>query len=68
MQAPRHSHLAAVRRILRYLKGTSIKGLLFSTGNFIQLMGYSDANWADYVDTRCSVTGWCMFLGDALIA
>ncbi|KAJ6398738.1 hypothetical protein OIU77_019500 [Salix suchowensis] len=29
MQAPRHLHFAAVRRIIRYLKGTSSRGLFF---------------------------------------
>ncbi|KAM7530049.1 hypothetical protein LguiB_033459 [Lonicera macranthoides] len=68
MQAPRHSHLAAVRRILRYLKGTSGRGLYFPNENSLQLMSYSDADWAGCADTRQSVTGWCMFLGDALIS
>lgn len=68
MQAPFQTHLAAVRRLLlRYLKGTSYRGLFFPSGNSLQLTGFSDADWAGCADTRRSVTGWCMFLGDALI-
>uniref|UniRef100_A0A6N2NJZ1 CCHC-type domain-containing protein n=1 Tax=Salix viminalis TaxID=40686 RepID=A0A6N2NJZ1_SALVM len=68
MQAPRHLHLAAVRRIIRYLKGTSSRGLFFPKESSLQLEGYSDADWAGCADTRRSVTGWCMFLGNALIS
>ena len=68
MHTPRHLHLAAVRRIIRYLKGTSHRGLFFPTGTSLNLVGYSDADWAGCPDTRRSVTGWCMFLGSALIS
>lgn len=68
MHTPRHLHLAAVRRIIRYLKGTSARGLFFPTGKPLSLIGYSDADWAGCSDTRRSVTGWCMFLGPALIS
>lgn len=68
MQSPRHLHLSAVHRIIRYLIGTSKRGLFFPTGSSLQLQAYSDADWAGCPDTRKSTTGWCMFLGDALIS
>ena len=68
MHSPRHLHLAAVRRIIRYLKGTSQRGLFFPTGTPLKLIAYSDADWAGCPDTRRSVTGWCMFLGSSLIS
>ncbi|XP_020417850.1 uncharacterized protein LOC109948607 [Prunus persica] len=68
MQAPRHHHLSAVRRIIRYILGTPNRGLFFPTGSSLQLQAYSDADWAGCPDTRRSTTGWCMFLGDALIS
>ncbi|KAL5777433.1 hypothetical protein ACOSP7_010359 [Xanthoceras sorbifolium] len=68
MQAPRHLHFAAVRCIIRYLKGTSRRGLFFPIRSLILLTGYSDADWAGCADTRRSVTGWCMFIGNALIS
>jgi hypothetical protein len=68
MHSPRHLHLAAVRRIIRYLKGTSHRGLFFPTGIAPKLCAYSDADWAGCPDTRRSVTGWCMFLGSSLIS
>nr|XP_027192547.1 uncharacterized protein LOC113787705 [Cicer arietinum] len=68
MHSPRHLHLAAVRRIIRYLLGTSQQGLFFPIGTVPKLIAYSDADWAGYPDTRRSVTGWCMFLGSSLIS
>ncbi|XP_019224515.1 PREDICTED: uncharacterized protein LOC109206178 [Nicotiana attenuata] len=67
-QTPRHLHLVAVRRIIRYLSGTSTRGLFFPSGSPIQLTAFSDSDWAGCPDTRRSVTGWCMFLGDSLIS
>ena len=60
MQNPGRIHWTAVKRILRYLKGTSNYRLEFSkdqtkeTGN---VTGYCDADWANESDTRRSVTG-----------
>ncbi|CAJ2645987.1 unnamed protein product [Trifolium pratense] len=63
-----YRQLVAVRRIIRYLKGTSHRGLFFPTGITPKLSAYSDADWAGCPDTRRSVTGWCMFLGSSLIS
>ncbi|OIT27757.1 putative mitochondrial protein, partial [Nicotiana attenuata] len=68
MQTPRHLHLVAVRLIIRYLSGTSTRGLFFPSGSPIQLNAFSDSDWAGCPDTRRSVMGWCMFLGDSLIS
>nr|CAN66507.1 hypothetical protein VITISV_034008 [Vitis vinifera] len=68
LQTPHHLHLAAVRRIIRYVQGTSTRGLFFPTGNSTRLAAYSDADWAGCADTRRSITSWCVFLGDALIS
>ncbi|XP_071921654.1 uncharacterized protein [Coffea arabica] len=68
MQALRHLHLAAVRRIVRYLKGTSARGLFFQVDSPIRLVAYSDADWAGCSDTRRSITGWCMFIGNSLVS
>nr|XP_027190495.1 uncharacterized protein LOC105851382 [Cicer arietinum] len=68
MHSPRHLHLAAVHRIICYLKGTSHRGLFFPIGTPPTLIAYSDADWAGCLDTRRSITGWCMFLGSSLIS
>ena len=68
MQAPRHLHLAAVRRIVRYLQGTPTRGLFFPVDSPIHLVAYSDADWVGCSDTRRSITGWCMFIGNSLVS
>ncbi|XP_050222620.1 uncharacterized mitochondrial protein AtMg00810-like [Mercurialis annua] len=68
MQSPRHLHLAAVRRIIRYILGSTSRGLFFPVGSSLHLTTYSDSDWAGCPDTRKSTTGWCMFLGNALIS
>jgi len=68
LQTPRHLHLTAVRRIIRYVHGTSARSLFFPASNSTRLAPHSDADWAGCADTHRSITGWCVFLGDVLIS
>ena len=68
MQSPRYLQLVTVRRIIQYLLGSSDRGLFYPAGSPLRLVAFSDANWASCPNTRRSVTGWCMFLGDSLIS
>lgn len=69
MSAPRSPHFIAVKRILRYLKGTPDFGLSFRRSTSpLTLCAYSDADWAGCPDTRRSTTGICVFLGPNLIS
>jgi hypothetical protein len=66
--APKQSHLAAVKRIFKYLKGTMTYGLRYPRNQNFQLIAYSDADWANCVDERKSTSGGAFFLGDSLVA
>ena len=57
MTQPRHLHLVAVRRILRYVLHTPSRDLFFSVGNSTSLIAYSDSDWAGCPDSRRSTTG-----------
>ena len=44
MHCPSEDHMNAVVRILRYLKSSSGKGLMFRKHNHLNIDGYTDAN------------------------
>ena len=64
---PKESHLAAVKRIIRYVNGTVDYGIWFSKDTNSGLAGYNDADWAGNVDDRKSTTGGCFYLGNNLV-
>jgi len=68
MHDPREPHLLALKRILRYIKGTLHLGLLLRPSSTPDFVVYTDADWAGCPDTRKSTSGYAVFLGDNLIS
>lgn len=60
-------HLQAVKRILRYLKGSLGLGLTTTPGPLSTLFAFSDADWAGCPDNKRSAIILCVFLGKNLL-
>jgi hypothetical protein len=67
MHHPRTSHLQAVKRIYRYIKGTIKHGLSFHSSTNYNLTAFSNLDWASFLDDHRSTTGACIFLGPNLL-
>ncbi|GJY91095.1 putative ribonuclease H-like domain-containing protein [Tanacetum coccineum] len=65
---PKISHLYAVKRIFRYLKGQPKLGLWYPKDSPFDLEAYTDSDYADASLDRKSTTGGCQFLGRRLIS
>jgi hypothetical protein len=69
---PGNEHWTAVKRVMRYLKGTHDYSLTYSSQGekdwSTDVVGYSDADWgSDHFD-RKSISGYTFMLGDATIS
>lgn len=68
MHNPRQHHLNALKRIIRYLQGTSAQRTQIFRSKIDTLTAYSDADWAGCPDTRRSTSGFCVYLGESLVS
>ncbi|GKB17034.1 ribonuclease H-like domain-containing protein [Tanacetum coccineum] len=68
MHDPREPHFSALKRILRYVRGTLYYGLQLYSSSTSSLVAYSDADWAGCPTTRRSTSGYCVFLGNNLLS
>ncbi|GJW20041.1 putative ribonuclease H-like domain-containing protein [Tanacetum coccineum] len=65
---PKVSHLHAVKRIFRYLKGQPKLGLWYPKDSPFDLVAYTDSDYAGASLDRKSTIGGCQFLGCRLIS
>lgn len=64
----RWPHLALIKCILRYVKGTLDFGLQLHASTTDSLTAYSDDDWAGYPNSRRSTSRYCVYLGDYLVS
>lgn len=64
----RTEHWHAACRVVRYLKGTRNLQLVLGGQAALQLVGFTDADFANCLDTRRSISGYCFSLGSGAIS
>jgi hypothetical protein len=67
MHKPSEINMEATLRVLRYLKYSLGRGILFKKNNHLNLIGYTDANWAENLTDRKFTSGYFTFVGGNLI-
>ncbi|XP_030448469.1 uncharacterized mitochondrial protein AtMg00810-like [Syzygium oleosum] len=68
METHRQSHLQAVKRILRYIKGNVDDGVFYTVSNDFQLMRYTDSDWGGDIRERKSTSGYVFSLGNGIFS
>ena len=69
MASPTELHYKAALRVLRYLKCSPRRGLFCPHySSELQFLGFRDEDWGGCVDTRCSISGYCLFIGKSLVS
>ncbi|GKC61406.1 retrovirus-related pol polyprotein from transposon TNT 1-94 [Tanacetum coccineum] len=63
MHAPTQLHLQALKRELRYFKGTIHHGLFLNRKSAITLTAFSNSNWGGIKDNGRSTTAYILYLG-----
>jgi len=67
MNNPTEDHMAAVNRMLRYLKMTPSRGLLYKKSDNRNIEIYTDADWAGNIIDRRSTSGYCYYVWGNLV-
>ena len=68
LHSPTTSHWEAVKRILRYIKGTIGYGLKIRKSDSMLVSAFADADWAGCPYDRRSTGGFAVFLGSNLVS
>ena len=63
---PRESHLTIVKKIFRYMKGTTNLGILYKKSQYYKLVGLCDGDYVGDKIERKSTSGNCQFLSENL--
>ena len=62
MPNPDKAHWCALKHLLRFLKGTESRSLVYNRSENLDLFGFPDSVWATDKDDRMSTSGFCFKL------
>ena len=65
---PGRSHWTAAKRVLRYLKGSKNRAVVYERGGAPTIHGFSDADWAGRREDRRSTSGYVYYMANGPIA
>ena len=65
---PKENHMMAIKRIMRYLKGTKEYGLYYKKNENFEIKAYTSGDWASSLDDRKSTSRGALFLGNELVS
>ncbi|XP_040866301.1 secreted RxLR effector protein 161-like [Glycine max] len=65
---PGMEHWKAAKKVLRYLQGTKDHMLTYKRSDHLEVIGYSDSDFAGCVDTRKSTLGFVFLLAGGAIS
>ncbi|XP_031287217.1 secreted RxLR effector protein 161-like [Pistacia vera] len=51
-------HFRAAKRVLRYVKGSTMLGIWFKKSESLELLGYSDSDWGGSLDDMKNASGY----------
>ena len=66
MQEPSQVHFGAAKRVLRYLQGTMDYGIMYKFGGNLNLIGYSDSDWAGSIYDMKSTSCYAFLFGSSI--
>jgi hypothetical protein len=58
MERPTEMHISAIKRILRYLKGSVNFAVMYKRNEMVSVIGLSDSYYARYTNDRKSISGF----------
>ena len=67
MHYPNKECLKALYQVLKYLKGSPRKGLMFRSKNNFQIEAYTDVDWTRSITNRRTTLGYYSFIGGNLV-
>ncbi|RDX68373.1 putative mitochondrial protein, partial [Mucuna pruriens] len=68
MENPTELHLLVVKRVLRYLKGTTDFGIFYKKEGNKELLAYTDSDYARDLDDRKSTSGYVFLLCSVVVS